>query len=158
MRVRRHCTLWALLLLLISALPARSQDAAPAALTEDQVLEPLKRTLAWYQGARATMQTARDASVALTTREDEATVLRILQRAFDVARIRTALVAPPAPASDAQPPDAASQGGQTPDRRARRAERRAKLEAVIREGEQEVARLRERAERTPRARREAVER
>jgi hypothetical protein len=158
MRVRRHCTLWALLLLLIGAVPARSQDASSAALTEDQVLEPLKRTLAWYQQARATMQTAREASVALTTREDDATVLRILQRAFDVARIRAALVAPPAPAADAQAPDGASQPAQTPDRRARRAERRAKLEAAIREGEQEVARLRERAERTPRARREAVDR
>jgi hypothetical protein len=157
MRAKPLCTLWALLLLLACAVPALSQDNAPVAVTEDQVLDPLKQTLAWFQQARGAMQTAREASIALTTREDEITVVRVLQRAFDVATLRAALVAPPPVASNRDGAEGPAQA-QTTDPRVRRAERRAQLEAAIRSGEQEVARLRERAERTPRARREAVER
>ena len=142
-----------LLPLLCVAGGVRAEDSAPAALpTGEEILDDLKRALAWYQQARQAMQTAREAAIVLPARDDEPTIVRALQRAFDAARAQGALLAEPAPAD--------ASAGDTPQAppATRRAERRTKLEAAIREDERQVALLREKARTTPAARREPVER
>ncbi|HYE92783.1 MAG TPA: hypothetical protein VEA38_17265, partial [Terriglobales bacterium] len=142
-----------LVLLLCFAGGTHAEDSAPAALpTAEEVLDDLKRALAWYQQARQAMQTAREAAIILPARDDEPTIVRALQRAFDAGRAQAALLSEPAPA------DAAA--GETPQATpaTRRAERRAKLEAAIREDERQVSLLREKARATAAPRREPVER
>ena len=112
------------------------------------MLSTLKRTLAWYQQARIAMQSANEAAGGLIVRENEQALLRVLQRAFDAARARAALLA--------------RSGTTTPTVSGRpateRAERRAKLEAAVPADEREPTRLREVARRAPRSRRAALER
>src|SRR5204862_4807404 len=132
---RRHvCTQWdemrrraigsliVPLALLVCASTAFAEDVAPRENPADDVLTTLKRTLAWYQQARITMQSANDAAAGLIVREDEQTVLRIVQRAFDVARAQAALIA----RSGTAAPAASTPANQ-------RAERRAQLEAAVRD-------------------------
>ena len=144
--LRRGCALLVVTVVLAFGAPVRADDAAPALPTPDDILDTLKRTLAWYQQARHAMQTAREAAVILATREDEPTSVRVVQRAFEAGRAHAQLV-----------PEPATQDPATTSPRVRRAERRAKLQAAIREDERQVALLRERAQRTPAARREPIE-
>ena len=145
--MRKRCLGALLLAIVLSACgsTAFGEDVTPD--PADEVLTALRRTLAWYQQARLAMQSANDAAGGLLVREDEQTVLRVLQRAFDVARARAALLAQPGSGA----PSAA-----TPS--AARAERRANLEAAVREDERELARLRELARNAPPRRRAALER
>jgi hypothetical protein len=69
-----------------------AQDAPPRSTSADDVMEALKRTLAWYQQARLAMQSVNDAAGGLIVREDEQTVLRVFQRAFDTARAQAKLL------------------------------------------------------------------
>jgi hypothetical protein len=127
-----------------------AEDSAPSWPTADGILERLRRTLDWYQHARLAMQNARDASVILAAREEEQTITRVVQRVFEAARAQATLVEQTRSAGAA--PGTASTPG------ARRAERRAKLEAAIRDGAREVDRLRERASGASGERRAALER
>jgi hypothetical protein len=144
--------IWALVLifgLALTVTPAFAQEPAQETAQElptaDDVLEHLRSTLAWYQQARVATQAAREGSVLLTTRDEEPTVLRVVQRAFEVARAQAALLTQAGvPSSTAETPAA------------RRAQRRAAIETAIREGERELAQRRERAQRTPAARREPL--
>lgn len=150
MRTRGVCALTLALLLGAGVLAAGADDAVPPWPTADQVLDRVRSTLDWYQHARQVMPGVTAAAVVLTAREDEQTVVLVMQRAFEAARAEAALV-DQAPAGGAT-----SAAGATPA--ARRAARRAKLEAAIREGAREVARLRARARAAPPARRAALER
>jgi uncharacterized membrane protein YidH (DUF202 family) len=80
-------------------------------------------------------------------RENEQSLVRVLQRAFDVAKARAALLA--------RFDTTATVAGRPATERA---ERRARLEAAVPGDERELARLREVAGRAPRSRRAALER
>jgi hypothetical protein len=124
-----------------------TEDVAPQHDPADDVLSMLKRTLGWYQQARIAMQSANEAAGGLIMREDEQALLRVVQRAFDVAKAKAALLV----RSGTTAPTASSPETE-------RVERRAKLEAAVRDDEREVARLRKLARSAPRARRAALER
>ena len=145
--MRKRCLGVLILAIMLSACgsTAFGEDVAPD--PAEDVLTALRRMLAWYQQARLAMQSANDAAGSLVVREDEQTVLRVLQRAFDVARARAALLAQ----SGARGPSAATPASA-------RAARRASLEVAVREGEGDLARLRERARNAPSRRRAALER
>src|SRR5438093_5588857 len=93
MRKRRLGALLLAIMLSACGSMAFGEDVAPN--PADEVLTALRRTLAWYQQARLAMQSANDAAGGLVVREDEQTVLHVLQRASDVARARAALLAQP---------------------------------------------------------------
>ena len=76
MRRRAIGSLIVPLALLVCASTAFAEDVAPRENPADDVLTTLKRTLACYQQARITMQSANDAAAGLIVREDEQTVLR----------------------------------------------------------------------------------
>jgi hypothetical protein len=133
-------------MLAIGMTTALAEDVAPEANAADDVLTVLRRTLAWYQQARLAMQAANEVAGGIIAREDDQAVIRALQRAFDVARARAALLAQSGTTTGAPTPQQA------------RAERRARLEAAVRNDERELPRLRERARRAPPARRAALER
>ena len=141
-------SLVAALALLTCVSTAFPEDVAPQHDPADDVLNTLKRTFAWYQQARNTMQSANEAAGGLIVRENEQALLRVLQRAFDVAKARAALLA--------------RFGTTTPTVSRRpateRAERRARLEASVRDDERELVRLREVARRVSRSRRAVLER
>jgi hypothetical protein len=140
-----------LVLGLLAGAPASfAEDSAPAPPTAEEVLDGLKRTIAWSQQARAAMQTAKEAAVVLAVREDDRTIVAALQRAFEAARAEAALVEQASASASASP------GEETPA--ARRAERRAKLEAAIRANDAALARLRERGRSAPPAQRDALAR
>jgi hypothetical protein len=131
----------------VAAIPAGADDAAPELPAAEDVLEALKRTLAWYQQARVATQAGREAGVVLTARDDEPIAVRVLERAFEVARGEAAVLArSDSPASPETTPAS------------RRAERRATLNAAIREAERELVRLRERQRGAPASRRAALAR
>ena len=134
-----------MLLLLTTA--AWADEPKPAAPTADDVLDGVKQALEWAQQARATMHAVREASVSIPVREEEQAVVRVLQRVFESARAQATLVVQAPTGSDEEKA-----------RTARRVERRAKLEAAIREGEREVERTKAQARSAPRAQREARER
>src|SRR5262245_40152899 len=129
MRGRRYCIVLLALALSLAAATALARDSNPAAPTADDVLDGLKRVLAWAQQARVTAQAVREASVVVPVDEDEQIVARVLQRAFESARARAALVVQEPTGSDEERA-----------RTARRAQRRAVLEAAIREDERALAR------------------
>jgi hypothetical protein len=139
-----------LIVLLCFATAAFAEDSAPTWPTADGVLDRLRRTLDWYQQARLATQSAREASGVIAAREEEQTITRVVQRAVEAGRAQAALVEQ-APVPSAAPGTASTPG-------ARRAERRAKLEAAIRDGAREVERLRERVSNASGARRTALER
>jgi hypothetical protein len=131
--------------------PRRAQDSAlpsgdGAAATAESVMVPLQRTLAWYRDARAAMQSIRSVLDTDVDRGEVEIAHRVLQRAFDVARARAAILAedrngsPTAPSRDA------------------RAERRAQLTAAIERHELDVTRLQARLRAATAATRPALER
>ena len=124
---------------------ARADDVSTEVPTADDVLDTLKRTLAWLQQTRVVAQAAKEAAVVLAVNEEEPAALRVVQRAFEVARAQAALLAQL---------DGAESNSMTPT--ARRAQRRARLEVAIREQERGLARLRERPGTAPRLRRAAL--
>ena len=129
------------------AFVAFAEDVDPQRDPVEEVLGPLKRVLAWYQQARIAMQSANDAMGGLIVREDEQSLLRVVQRAFDVARAQAVLV------ERSGTTTAASSAPTTSP-----AERRAQAEAAVRDTEREVARLQELIRPASRARRAALER
>ena len=93
-------------------------------------MAPLQRSIAWYQEARLAMQSVRDVLDGDFDRGEEQSAQRVLQRAFDTARARAAVLAHE---DQAGSPEASPRPG--------RARRRAELEAAIDRGERDVARL-----------------
>jgi hypothetical protein len=129
-----------------AALPA--EHAAP---TPESVMAPLQRMFAWYQEARLVTQSVRATLGTDVAQAEEQTAQRALERAFTTARARAALVVQ----QGAQQDRADSPGTPTP---ARRAERRAELQAAIEQDEREIARLRARLRGVTAAARPALER
>src|SRR5262249_13888377 len=113
----------------------------PAARSTDQALASLNRARTWYRQPRIVMR-ALDRS-GVIAHPDEQTALRLVGRAFDVARAESALLTR----------DTATTS-ETTDRRA--AEQK-KLEATVRQEEKEVERLRARVRAEP-EKRAALER
>jgi len=100
------------------------------------VLAQLNQTLAWYQEARSVMRSVNEAGGLFFGREDEQTVLRVLQRAFDVARAQAEVLAH-------------SSSGSSPTRSGVNLEaQRARIEADVKRDEEALAAL----GRRPRAR------
>jgi hypothetical protein len=114
---------------------------APAARSPDQVLASLNRALTWYRQARIVMRSMDGSGV--FGHADEQTALRLVGRAFDVARAEAALLG--------------RDSVVTPDAAGRRAQEQKQLEAAIRQGEQDVERLRARVRAEP-GKRAALER
>ena len=122
--------------------PAAKPDAAAApARSADQVMASLNRALGWYRQARIVMRSVDGSGV--FGHADEQTAVRLLGRAFDVARGEAALLA-----HDAAPASGAA---------ARRAEQHKKVETAIRQDEREVERLRARLKAEP-EKRSAIDR
>jgi small-conductance mechanosensitive channel len=107
----------------------------------------LQRLFAWYQEARIVTQSVRGVLDTDLARGQEQTAQRALQRAFDTARARAAVLAPERRA-----------GSQDTPLQARRAERRAQLQAALQQDERDVARLQARLRTAPAAMRPGVER
>jgi hypothetical protein len=107
---------------------------------------PLQRTLTWYQDARATMQSTRSVLNTDLDRGEMELAHRVLERAFDAARARAAILAEDRP------------GGPTTPSRHARADRRAQLTAAIERDELEVARLKARLRAATASTRPALER
>ena len=135
--------LLAMLLFGAGAPPEAPSPAPPAdavALTPDAVMTPLNEALTWYRQARVVMRSVADAGDGLFAREGEDLALRLLQRAFDVARAKAALVSDPRPGT-AEPSGAVRQ-----------------LEAAIAADEAELERVRTQLRRAPASRKAALER
>ena len=116
--------------------------------TPESVMASLQRALAWYQDARVDMQELRNVLDTDFDRGEEQTAQRVVQRAFDAARARAALVARRArPGTQEAAPRAGA-----------RADRRAELKAAIEREEREVARLRAQARASTAAARSALDR
>ena len=94
----------------------------------EQIMASLNRALSWYRQARIVMHSVEGSGV--FGQADQQTALRLLGRAFDVARAEAALVRR----------DSADKSGAG----SRRAEEQKKLEATVRQEEREVERLRAR--------------
>ena len=133
----------------VLAQEARPQSGAPAVETPESVMASLQRALAWYQDARVDMQELRNVLDTDLDRGEEQTAQRVVQRAFDAARARAALVAE----ADA----AGGREGAAP-RAGARADRRVELKAAIEREEREVARLRAQARAATAAARSALDR
>ena len=103
-------------------------------------MAPLNDALTWYRHARVVMRSVADAGGGLFAREGEDLALRLLQRAFDVARAKAALVPD-------ERPGTAEQSGDVRE-----------LKATISREEEELARVRAELRRAPAARRAALER
>jgi hypothetical protein len=115
--------------------------SVPGVRSPDQVLASLNRAMTWYRQARIVMRSVDGSGV--FGHADEQTALRLVGRAFDVARAEAALLG------------AGSAGASgAPDRRA---EEQKKLEATVRQEEQAVEQLKARIRAEP-AKRSALER
>jgi hypothetical protein len=156
----RHPVAAAVVLLCALALTLRGSDGAlaqetsppsgaPGEATPESVIASLQRTLAWYEDARVVMQGLRDVLDADFDRGEEQTAQRAVQRAFDAARARAAIVA--------QAGVADGREGAAP-RSAERTDRRAELKAAIEHEEREVARLRAQTRAATAAMRPALDR
>jgi hypothetical protein len=116
-----------LVLALAFAAPAAPASDPSPTLDSNRVLASLNGALAWYQQARVAMQSI-DASAGFADlREDQQTVVAILQRAFDTAQAQAAALV--------VEPSAAVESGSDRD------DDPIKLETAIKHDEQEVARL-----------------
>ena len=113
----------------------------PAARSTDQVVASLNRAMNWYRQARIVMRSVDGSGV--FGHADEQTALRLVGRAFDVARAESALLTR----------DTAT----TSEATDRRAAEQKKLEATVRQEEKELERLRARARAEP-EKRAALER
>src|SRR5262245_22805859 len=133
----RACALIACFLAMIllgGVRPARATPRTPpdrAAATDESVLAPLQRAIAWYQEARIVMQSIRGVADADFDRGEEQTAQRAVQRAFDIAHARAAVLAE----DDSRNATPDGQAGES------RASRRAQLRAGVERDEREVARL-----------------
>ena len=107
---------------------APANPSAPAARSPDEVLASLNRAMAWYRQARIVMRSVDGSGV--FGHADEQTALRLVGRAFDVARAEAALLGR----------DKVVASGGTD----RRAEQLKKLEAAVRQDEKDLERLRAR--------------
>jgi hypothetical protein len=116
-------------------------------MTAESVMKPLQRAIDWYQDARVVMQSIRGVLEGDVDRSEEQTAQRALERAFDTARARAAVLAQEDRTGS---PDAAPRPG--------RAKRRAEIEATIDRGEREVARLKARLSTAAPAARSTLER
>jgi hypothetical protein len=149
-RCARFLTVLLLMAPLLGARASVAQDTAPS--TEDrarpkEIMASLERALAWYQDARLVMQAARSILLSDLAHDEEQTALRALQRAFDAARARAALLA-----------QADGAGSPVSSPRGQRAERRAKLQAAIQQSERDIARLDARIRNSTAATRRSLER
>src|SRR5262245_5345964 len=115
--------------------------SAPAARSADEVLAALNRAMTWYRQARIVMRSVDGSGV--FGHADEQTALRLVGRAFDVARAEAALLGR----------DTVVASGATD----RRAEEQKKLEATVRQEEKDLERLRARVRAEP-EKRSALER
>jgi Mechanosensitive ion channel len=122
----------------------RPDSAASATLS---VLASLQRTLTWYEGARAAMQSIDGVLDADLARGEQQTAQHIVQRAFDTARARAALIER---SGQAETPDAPAQQ--------KRAARAAQLRAGIARDERGITDLQERQRTAAPATRPALER
>jgi hypothetical protein len=120
---------------------AEANPNAPGARSPDQVLASLNRAMTWYRQARIVMRSVDGSGV--FGHADEQTALRLVGRAFDVARAEAALLGR----------DKVVAPGAT----GRRAEQQKTLEAAVRQGEKDVERLRARIRAEP-EKRSALER
>jgi hypothetical protein len=142
---------WSLLALLLLATAAgaapasASPDGSSVPFSADEVVAALGQTLAWYQQARATMRAINTTADPIFAREDQETVLRLLQRAFDAAHAQAALLNQ----AKSLPANQGPQG--------RPADERTRLEADIARDQQEVERLRLRIRQAPARSRAALE-
>jgi hypothetical protein len=155
----RECSVSTAVIVLLASCLAGAQPAsaletkAPvpserlSASSPDDVMASLRRALAWYQEARIAMQAARGALAASFDRGEEQTVRRTLQRAFDAAQARAAVLS-----QEDRPDSPEAPSG------ARRAGRQAALRATIQQAESDVARLRARLRDSTAAARPALER
>jgi hypothetical protein len=125
-----------------AASDARSTASRGSPRSPEQVVASLNRAMAWYRQARIVMRSIDGTGVFAST--DEQTAVRLLGRAFDAARAQAALLGRETDAP-------ASADG-------RRGERRAKLEATVRQDEREVASLRARLREAAPGQRPALER
>jgi hypothetical protein len=137
---------------LVGAMPhADAQDpTAPAGepvATAESVMAPLQRSIAWYQDARVVMQSIRGALDGDVDRGEEEIAQRALQRAFDAARARAAMLA-----------QQEQTGGPETRPRPGRAKRRSELEAAVERSERDVAELRARLGPATAAARPAIDR
>jgi hypothetical protein len=128
---------------------ARPPSGAPVVTTPESVMAPLQRAIAWYQDARVMMQGLRSVLDTDFDRGEEQTAQRAVQRAFDAARARAAILAQTGGAGE---PAAAA------PRATGRADRRAELRAAIEQDERDVARLRAQARAATAAARSALDR
>jgi hypothetical protein len=112
---------------------APSTPTVPVARTPNQVMGSLNRALTWYRQARIVMRSLDGSGV--FGHADEQTAVRLLGRAFDVARAEAALLGGDSAVASATPN--------------RRAEEQKKLEGLVRQGEQEVERLQARIRAEP---------
>jgi hypothetical protein len=115
---------------------APTNQPPPAARTPEQVLASLNRAMTWYSQARIVMRSVEGSGVFGPA--DEQTALRLVGRAFDVARAEATLLS-----RDSALASATS---------GRRAEELKKLEATIRHDEQDVEKLRARLRAEPQRR------
>src|SRR5262249_33469351 len=137
---------------LAAGVPRETEEKAPPdsssmSATAHSVLAPLQRTLAWYQGARLAMQSIGGVLDADFIRGEQQTAQRVLQRAFETARTRAALVERPGQVESA---DAAPHQS--------RAVRTAQLQASIAREEHGITELRARLRTAPPAARTALTR
>jgi Mechanosensitive ion channel len=107
---------------------APASPNAPAGRSPDEVLASLNRAMTWYRQARIVMRSVDGSGV--FGHADEQTALRLVGRAFDVARAEAALLGR----------DKVVASGGTD----RRAEQLKKLEAAVRQDEKDLERLRAR--------------
>ena len=125
-----------------AASEARSTASRGSPRSPEQVLASLNRAMAWYRQARIVMRSIDGTGVFAST--DEQTAVRLLGRAFDAARAQAALLG--------------RETGAPASADGRRGERRVKLEATVRQDEQEVASLRARLREAAPGQRPALER
>jgi hypothetical protein len=138
------------LLFSVTPLVAGEGPAVPrdhAVPPPESVMASLQRVFEWYQEARIVTQSTRGVLDADIVHGEEQTARRALQRAFDTANARAAVLAQE---------DRAGSPGTPP--RSRRADRRAQLQGAIEQSERDIVRLRARVRTAPAATRQALER
>jgi hypothetical protein len=153
---RREWKRWVLpiLLVIVRCIGSTSASAEPPVqpdlpFTRADVMFSLDQSLVWYQQARVSMRSINETAGSLFAREDEQTVLRILERAFEKARAQSALLSQASVAG----------ANDSPARPAgRQADERARLQTEIRRDEEEVTRLRARLRAAPGSMRVALQR
>jgi len=132
-----------------TAAAAESTDRPSLPVAPGDVRASLEQALAWYQRTRAAMRSINESAGAVFAREDEQTVLRVLERAFDIARAQAALL-------DRE--SARATTGAPPPGKSERAAAREQLQAEIQQDQEQLARLRSRLRTAPARMRAALQR